>query len=749
VRFFLLRVALMAAVAAVLTAPPALAEIKVDGHLTESEWADAKVFTDFRVTQPYTLGRPLHPTEVRMIGTPQGIAVGFRCTHPSSTPRIREQTPRDADNQGDRVNIFIDLDADAQVAYNMTFALAGSLQDATITNETQYSTDWDGDYLYSIRDTGEEWYVEVLLPWTLASMKNTSTPRRTIAIAFDRVVGAIQQRSALEGVSFSRPRYLSEFPRVEIDQFEGSLLHVFPYASAAGDWVEDDTDLKFGADILWKPSGNFQLTAALNPDFGQVEADELVVNFDAIEVLFSDKRPFFAENQALFDVRVAANDRLVYTRRIGGARDDDPARAAEIDAALKINTSLGRTEIGFLSAVERDYDDDLGRAFAAQRVRYSSGPWTFGYLGTWTDRPFFDRTALVHTSDFIWRPNAQLSLQVIALATAVDERGENSDGDGGVARATYTPSADWQHQAVLTHFSRTLDFNDLGFQERPSLNRAAFSFARRFRDFPEDDARAAVTWRFEPSALWNDTGDHLWNFYDLIREAQHRSGAVFTSRLAVTGPGVDDLISRGNGNVNLGTWIEALGQAWQSARLGKWRIFSEALLFQEGDEDYAVEFEALVEHYTREDLTVSLGAELVWSRDWLLWQEDTLLASFHKREASLAANLNWFPAPSQELRVKLQWLGIDAYDATPYRLQPDGDLLESADGVEDFRVNNLGLQVRYRWTFAPQSDFYVVYGRGGLDVQEGPRERGLGGLFQHSIDLRDSDSLIVKARYRF
>ena len=105
-------------------------------------------------------------------------------------------------------------------------------------------------------------------------------------------------------MSFSRPRYVSEFPKVEIDQYPGSLLHFFPYASVANDLVGDEVDMKLGADIQWKPSGNFQLTAALNPDFGQVEADELVVNFDAIEVLFSDKRPFFAENQALFDIRV-------------------------------------------------------------------------------------------------------------------------------------------------------------------------------------------------------------------------------------------------------------------------------------------------------------------------------------------------------------------------------------------------------------------------------------------------------------
>ena len=122
------------------------------------------------------------------------------------------QTPRDADNNGDRVNLYIDFNADAQVAYNITIALAGSLQDATLTNENQYSTDWDSDVEYAIRQTDEEWFVELLLPWTTASMKNADAPKRTIGIAFDRVIGATQERSALQGVSFSQPRYVSEFP---------------------------------------------------------------------------------------------------------------------------------------------------------------------------------------------------------------------------------------------------------------------------------------------------------------------------------------------------------------------------------------------------------------------------------------------------------------------------------------------------------------------------------------------------------
>ena len=255
------------AIALGFAAGRASAEIAVDGRLDEPEWDRAQVFTDFSVTQPYTLGVPRHPTEVRLLGTPQGIAVGFRCVHPASTPRQKEQTPRDTDNNGDRVNIYLDLDADAKVAYNVTIALAGSVQDATITNENIYSTDWDGDYLYAVRDLENEWFVEVLLPWTLASMKNPGAPKRTVGIVFDRVIADTQERSALEGKSFSRPRYLSEFPKVEINQYQSSLFHVFPYATAASDLKSGESDLKFGADILWEAVGELSAHRRSQPGF--------------------------------------------------------------------------------------------------------------------------------------------------------------------------------------------------------------------------------------------------------------------------------------------------------------------------------------------------------------------------------------------------------------------------------------------------------------------------------------------------
>ena len=752
---WLLRGPLVAA--ALLASVDVLAEVKIDGRLDEPQWQRARVFSDFRVTQPYTLGVPRHPTEVRMLGTPQGIVFGFRCTHPPGTPRQATQTPRDADNNGDRVNIYIDFNADAQVAYNITIALAGSLQDATLTNENQYSTDWDSDVEYAITQTEQEWFVEVLLPWTTASMKNADASRRTVGIAFDRVIGATQERSALQGVSFSRPRYVSEFPKVEIDQYPGSLLHFFPYASVANDLVGDEVDMKLGADIQWKPSGNFQLTAALNPDFGQVEADELVVNFDAIEVLFSDKRPFFAENQALFDVRVpetdsqrlTARDRLLYTRRIGGQRDDDPLQAADIDGAVKLNGNVGRLDYGLLSAVENDYGDDIGRAFAGTRLRYASGGMTLGYLGTWVDRPFLDRSARVHTGDFIWRPNSQLMLQGQVIASLVDQLAEDTAGDGEILLAVYTPSPDWQHELGLTHYSGTLDFNDMGFQQRASVNRASYLISRRFRTFDPGDARAGVVWRVRPELRYNDSGERLGNYLGVFRESRQRSGSIFNTLLEVTGAGVDDLISRGNGTVQMDARLVALTQNYQSARIGKWRWFAAGSLLQEGNDDFAFEADSKLENFVRDDLSWSVRGVMRWSRDWLIWERDDLLASFERRRAILQSDLNWFPAARHELRVKLQWLAIDAHHPQPLRIGASGRLVESNDVVRPFEVNNFGLQIRYRWTFAPQSDLYFVYGRGGIAFEEGESRDGLGGLLESAAELRDSDQVLVKARYRF
>lgn len=736
--------------AAALFAGHALAaspELKIDGLIDEAAWQRAQVFRDFVVVEPYTLAAPSHPTEALLLSTPEGIAIAFRCSQPAGVPRIRERTPRDADMPGDRVNVFIDFNGDGETAYDFTIALSGSVQDATVTNENFYSPDWDGDWKHRVHETEDGWSAEFLLPWTVAAMKGSGAPRRTVAVMFDRVLGHTRERSGFPAATFMRPRFVSEFHKIEIDQYQASVFHIFPYLTGSYDFRGDARDGKAGADLYWKPSGDFQLTAALNPDFGQVEADELVVNFDAIETFFSDRRPFFTENQGLFDLRTPDSGLLIYTRRIGGPRDDDPGRAAEIDAALKLNGSIAGYDYGVLAAQEAEHADELGSRFLAQRLLRAQGSLSLGYLGTYAERPFLEREAQVHAFDATWRIDERWALSGQVLASDIDRPGRDKHGFGAWSRVDYTPDANWRQELELTHFDAGLDFNDMGFQRRASLNELEWTIQRQR---PVDDETSALrtrSWSFELQARSNDAGERL----PLVFIGNYRWGFRDGSELSldpyVESAGYNDLISRGNGLVHL-PQRASMYLEYDTRRFASTQYEVGGGYREEGLGGGALELWGGMQWFARENLTLQASFGWTDSRDWLIWDSGTLLGRYQREQLSSDFNLDWFPAPGHEFRVKLQWLGLSAFDARAVRIGAGGNLHPVDEEPGDFVVDNLGLQLRYRWAFAAQSDLYVVYGRGGI-VERLGRERDFVELLDEALQLRDADQLLVKLRRRF
>ena len=67
--------------------------------------------------------------------------------------------------------------------------------------------------------------------------------------------------------------------------------------------------------------------------------------------------------------------------------------------------------------------------------------------------------------------------------------------------------------------------------------------------------------------------------------------------------------------------------------------------------------------------------------------------------------------------------------------------------VVPFTVSNLGLQIRYRYEVAPQSDLYLVYARGGYAFANND-DREISDLFRHMDDVRDADQFLIKFSYR-
>jgi hypothetical protein len=97
--------------------------------------------------------------------------------------------------------------------------------------------------------------------------------------------------------------------------------------------------------------------------------------------------------------------------------------------------------------------------------------------------------------------------------------------------------------------------------------------------------------------------------------------------------------------------------------------------------------------------------------------------------------------------VKGQWIGIDAEPRAAYRTDAAGSLLISPQPLAPFTVNNLGLQIRYRYEIGPLSELFLVYARGGFDLLRDD-EHSVGELFGQMSDVRDADQFMIKMRYR-
>lgn len=731
---------------------PVQAELKIDGRVDEPEWASARHVTDFKLVQPLTRADSPYPTEAWILSTPEGLAVAWRSTQLASVPRTRQRSQRDAGGPVDRVNLYVDFDGDSRAGYNFTVTLADGIIDTTINNENQFNGDWDGDWRHATSEDGDTWSAEVLIPWHIAPMQKSSGEQRTIGVSLDRVVGASNERMAWPAISFTEPRFLSAFTRIEIKQYSQSLLAITPYVVGVFDNVSGRGEFDLGGDIFWKPNGQFQMTATLNPDFGQVESDQLVVNFGAVESFFSDKRPFFTENQGFFDVPFGSlgnANRLIYTRRVGGPTDDGSG-SGDVTAAVKLNGSLAGFNYGVFAATEAD---DVGRDFFALRATRDIEGQGFGMMLTRVDRPFLDRQATVLSFDHRWKPRVGLDVRTALVGSSIDQAGNSVNDSGAQMRIDHDLGKGWRQQLYALHTGSQLQLNDFGFLDRNNFNYLRYELARRITDLPVTSPFSSHQWRYAVSTRFNDDGVHLWDAVAINRGSERRDGGnQFLDFTAYT-PGFDDLITRGNGEVQVPAKFFAFYERYFPRKdKGRWEFYGNARYAVEGLDGFdGGAFKTYLEanYHVNDSLRFFTGIEADHREDWLLWRGSNLLGSFEADILFLNAGATWLIDDKQELRVRLETIGLDANLRQAYRVAVNGRPLPVNDNVDDFALRNLGFQIRYRYELAPLSHLYVAYVRGGSMFEQGFGPFDAASQFVDAFSLRDSEQLLVKLSYRF
>tara|TARA_B110001450_G_scaffold63697_1_gene60386 strand:+ start:71 stop:2350 length:2280 start_codon:yes stop_codon:yes gene_type:complete len=735
------------------------AAISIDGVLDEPEWADAEVYGDFVTVEPLTGAPAKYATEVRMITSEDGIFVGFKNYQPASVKRVHRRFARDAQIDADRNVVGIDFDGTALAGYDFTVGSVNSQQDGIVT-PGDYSGDWDGTWYSQTSSEGDYWYSEIHIPWTVAPMNNAGQGRKKMALWFSRVVFNESLRFAYPNAYYSRTTFLEDWHRVEVDQVSASTLDWFPYVSYGSDLQNnagtEAEQFNVGLDFVWRPNSSTQLTGALKPDFGQVESDDLVVNFSAFETYVSEKRPFFTENQSLFDASVPNGDSMLYTRRMGSGPSGSNGGLVDIDIAGKLTHFGENTDLGLFVVSEDQANQSVGGDFLSSRIRHKKGGLTLGHRLTYAERGLLGRDSTVQSLDMKWQKNPQVQILGQLLHSDVQQQGNsyneqqdiNSQDYAGWAKWSYAPSDNWSQSVYASRYGDQFDMNDMGFMKRNGYSELLGRTRHDRLNYGDDSDILSGFSLLEYGYTENTDGKKLFLWAMYHQDWIFKSTRSLHLDAGLSGDTWDDRITRGNGLYakDAAYWLEG---KYGSPR-GDSFSYRANIYTQFGGADkrtLSVSFKP--QYYLSERVTLAGQLSYKNVEAWLIWDFDQQqLARYQTERYGADLRFDWYPSNRQEVRLKFQWVGIDAQVISGYGLNNNGGLVESSQASSNFSLSDTALQVRYRYQLAPLSDIFLVYSRGGNfgddDGDEGPRS-----LLQDGWSRVQVESVIAKLRYRF
>jgi Domain of unknown function (DUF5916)/Carbohydrate family 9 binding domain-like len=356
--------------------------LKLDGDLTDEVWERAPKIDGFLQRDPKEGAPPTYPTEARVAYDAANIYVAVTAHDPEPDRIVGHLTRRDTASPSDWIRVAIDSYFDKRTAYEFAVNPAGVKQDKYYFNDGNEDQGWDAvwDVVVSRHDTG--WRAEFRIP--LSQLRFPTTDHPTFGFAVTRQIGRLNETSSWPLIAKSVNGFVSQFGELRGLLLTGSpkRLELVPYTVAELQ-TEPDTDnplvdtldpgASIGLDMKYAITPALTLTATVNPDFGQVEADPAVVNLSAFETFFPERRPFFVEGSGVFRFDMDCNDGdctgLFYTRRIGRPPQLDPDEPDDGFVSSPVNTTIvgatkvagraGGFSVGILNALTAEEDAQI------------------------------------------------------------------------------------------------------------------------------------------------------------------------------------------------------------------------------------------------------------------------------------------------------------------------------------------------------------------------------------------------------
>jgi hypothetical protein len=536
----LLLLLLPAASAAQSTAPAlrhfavarAASPVKIDGVLDEAAWKSALAIDLPYEWFPGDNVTPRVRTEGLVTFDADNLYIAFRCQDPDPQAIRAHLIDRDAVGtfiQDDHVGFNLDTFDDEQRAFQFRVNPLGVQVDA-VFSEVNSAEDfsWDAIWASAGRVTGDGYVVEIAIPFRQLRFPRSAAPQtwgielfrsyprhvryRMSSRYTDRAKDCILcQENKVAGFSGIAPgRNLELDPTLTSERSDAQKPGGFPPSSDTG-LERGKTKTDPGLTARWGFSPNASLSAAINPDFSQVEADVAQLGINTRFALFyPEKRPFFLEGADLFLTPLQA----VFTRTV-----------ADPDWGVKLNVKEDRNAVGLF--VSRDAQNNLilpanqGSSFAFLDEKVTSGVLRYrrdvgerSALGVlYTGREADDYHNRVGGLDGFFRltPSDTVRVQYLASNTLYPRAVARENGQDLGAFAGDAWQAQYDHFAQSWRgYVRYLDLDpkfraDSGFIPRVDVKTAEGQAERFFHGDP-DSSYAQMSLGFHALRTEDHTG---------------------------------------------------------------------------------------------------------------------------------------------------------------------------------------------------------------------------------------------------
>ena len=315
-----------------ITTPPT-----IDALFSEACWDRVEWQSDFIVNDPNNGDVPQRQTKFKIVYNDNYLYLAFRCFHEDIT-KIENRLSRRDNFPGDWIEVNIGSFGDKNTAFSFTSSVSGVKGDEFITNDgNNWDDNWNPIWYHKTAIDAEGWTSEVKIPFSQLRFGNQEEQEWGIQVQ-RRDFGA-DERSTWQWIPRNASGWVSNFgtlkgikgiqPKRQVEIQPYVLTSLSTFEADPNNPFQDGSDVRYNLGVDGKVglTNDITLDFTINPDFGQIEADPSQLNLDGFQIFFNERRPFFIENNNLFDFQVTTTsaggaftiDNLFHSRRIGAS----------------------------------------------------------------------------------------------------------------------------------------------------------------------------------------------------------------------------------------------------------------------------------------------------------------------------------------------------------------------------------------------------------------------------------------------